>query len=416
MNCKSRRLFLFLTFALPVVIRGQFVDPLDVAQRAVSKAIWAMSQENATYRSFGDWGYEGGAIVRGLWEIFDTFPELNSVESFLHSHLNYFLQDPDERGYKILNDIPLGANLTDLEGSPWGYSIGDEIVLFPIGYADRLRFAKDASQFTYADDFKVINDTVHEYVYGYPFHLDDGTISRPISWIGEGYFEPDRHTLWVDDSFMGTSLTTSLSLETGDPEYVIDSARQLLNFRDYLIIESDLDELYYHGYDNSSGDMSCCKWGRGDGWALIAKMEALEVMDIMGLTFYPEYDQLLTDFRNHCDGLWRVQDPEGRWHNVLTNSSTYMETSATAMYMTAFVKGIERGWIGSTPYSDSVIRAWNALAPTVLPDGEVLYIQPGTGIKADESGYEPRDTEYENCSPGLGAVLRAIAAAGRFFT
>ena len=34
--------------------------------------------------------------------------------------------------------------------------------------------------------------TVERYVYGYPNHLGDGTVSRGISWFGEGFLEPTR--------------------------------------------------------------------------------------------------------------------------------------------------------------------------------------------------------------------------------
>ena len=46
--------------------------------------------------------------------------------------------DPNEFGYKILNNIPLEGPLDDVLGLyPWMFSIGDIIALFPIGYADR---------------------------------------------------------------------------------------------------------------------------------------------------------------------------------------------------------------------------------------------------------------------------------------
>ena len=43
------------------------------------------------YRHFGSWRYEGGSIVRGLWELHDVFPQELDLEPFLHQHLNHFL-------------------------------------------------------------------------------------------------------------------------------------------------------------------------------------------------------------------------------------------------------------------------------------------------------------------------------------
>ena len=37
------------------------------------------------------------------------------------------------------------------------------------------------------------------------------------------------------------------------------------------------------------------------------------------------------------------------------------------------------------------------------------YTKSGTGIKNTEEGYTPSSTEYSHASPGVGAVLIAIA-------
>ena len=38
--------------------------------------------------------------------------------------------------------------------------------------------------------------------------------------------------------------------------------------------------------------------------------------------------------------------------------------------------------------------AWDGIASRVLHDGEITLIIGGTGIKSDEAGYEPTDTDY----------------------
>ena len=54
----------------------------------------------------------------------------------LHEHLNYFLEDPHEFGFRILHNESLTYNDTS-SVLPWLYSIGDNIGLFPIAFADR---------------------------------------------------------------------------------------------------------------------------------------------------------------------------------------------------------------------------------------------------------------------------------------
>ena len=41
-----------------------------------------------------------------------------------------------------------------------------------------------------------------------------------------------------------------------------------------------------------------------------------------------------------------------------------------------------------------VILAWDGIASRVMLDGEITLIIGGTGIKSEEAGYEPTDTDY----------------------
>ena len=67
---------------------------------------------------------------------------------------------------------------------------GDTIGLFPIVFGDRQRYANSSASQTYRhDDLYVMEETVKKYIFGYPWHLEDGTISRPYSWPSEGLVE-----------------------------------------------------------------------------------------------------------------------------------------------------------------------------------------------------------------------------------
>ncbi|CAM6053220.1 unnamed protein product [Sphagnum tenellum] len=66
------------------------------------------------------------------------------------------------------------------------HSIGDFVGLFPITYADRLKYARDL---TWTPSSRsMIRVVVETHIYGFPYHLDDRTISRP-TWAG-GLFDP----------------------------------------------------------------------------------------------------------------------------------------------------------------------------------------------------------------------------------
>ena len=106
-------------------------------------------------------------------------------------------------------------------------------------------------------------------------------------------------------------------------------------------------------------------------------MEALIGMEELGMTSDPDYKTLLRQFVDHSLGLQQVQSLEtgpllksktnysgmsevnhcmlaGLWPNILTNSSTFSETSASGMFLTALITGVERGWLERAEFEQTV--------------------------------------------------------------
>ena len=125
-------------------------------------------------------------------------------------------------------------------------------------------------------------------------------------------------------------------------------------------------------------------------------------------------DELLLMYKRHGSGLLHVQSEDGRWHNILTNNNTFLETSASAMFLTGLGRGLRHGWLEEDDevVMDSLERAWSAVAGNVKDDGVIEGIIGGTGIQDTEDDYSPDNTDYSKASPGVGAVLRAIAEVG----
>ena len=164
-------------------------------------------------------------------------------------------------------------------------------------------------------------------------------------------------------------------------------------------------------------------------------MMQVEVIDALSASRWPGAKAASTAaiaaFRSHCEALaqvqvrdhpsvsshllvvrWSeeflwVQAPDGRWHQVLTNSSTYLESSGTAMYIVSMAQGVERGWLDESKFSAVIAKAWEGLATQIHDDGVVEGICDGFGIHAFESDYEAAPTLYGKSQPGLGSVLKA---------
>ena len=80
--------------------------------------------------------------------------------------------------------------------------------------------------------------------------------------------------------------------------------------------------------------MSCCVWGRGHGWAVLATTELLAAAAELGLD--TEVVAAVTSlYCRHARLLLGAQSEDtGLWHNIITDTETFTETSASAMFLT----------------------------------------------------------------------------------
>ncbi|XP_023335354.1 uncharacterized protein LOC111706677 isoform X2 [Eurytemora carolleeae] len=371
--------------------RGQLSPPgaedlLEVAGRLCTAVQYGMEHSNwFHYRNFGTWSYEGAMVTRGLWELQDTLPDLN-LEPFLHKHLDFFLEEEDEFGYRILHNESLTYNDSSVV-LPWIYSIGDNIGLFPVVYVDRLKYGTLQGGHTVEEDVYVISEVVEKYIYGYPWHLPDGTISRPITWMEEGFLDMRGGGVWVDDMHMGTALLIEYALISNDISHLVYAGHQLLLMS--AILQDELG-LMRHGYHFWTDHYSCCFWARGNGWALVAFTEFLSAADSMDLvTHDPDmYMRVMDLYNSHLGAILGRRGENGLWTNILTNNSTFFETSASAMFMMSLSRGYRNGWIYvDQDFTDTILQTWNSLLNNILQDGTVTNIIGGTGIKDNEEGY-----------------------------
>lgn len=185
---------------------------------------------------------------------------------------------------------------------------------------------------------------------------------------------------------------------------------------------------------------SCCKWGRANGWGLMSHVEVLSALEatpdhdsfsqvyllkhcanlgIRGWLYSPSpWDtthprpQVQSDFEHSIDSMIRFQDPSGLWHQVVNDSSTFLETSVTAMMTASLGHGLQAGWLKNTSIRwSALLKGWSGIKSRVTANGTVIGVCMGTGIEPNASGYNARGTDFYQSSPGgVGAVLKAAAS------
>ncbi|PTX98527.1 glycoside hydrolase family 88 protein [Opitutus sp. ER46] len=227
--------------------------------------------------------------------------------------------------------------------------------------------------------------------------LEDGTFWRP-AMTDEDKLWP-LGTIWADDLYMSCPFLVRYAAFTGKPQHRTDAARQILNMAARL---QDADGVWFHGYSVVRREASPFKWGRANGWAMVATVETLSALP----EDHPARADLLAVFRRHAAGIARLQGESGCWRQILDRPETWEETSCTAMFAYCFARGAHRGWL-PPEYRRAAERAYASIARTkVTPAGAVNGTGEGTGISLKLDYYLNRRRPDDDLH-GRGAVLLA---------
>ncbi len=238
-----------------------------------------------------------------------------------------------------------------------------------------------------------------DYISNKQLRLNDGTLAR---------HRPKPYTLWLDDLFMSVPALAQMWKLTGEQKYLDDAVLQVVNFSK-LMFNTD-QGLYMHGYVTGMSEHPEFKWARANGWAILTKVELLDVMP----KDHPEYETILNLLKAHVAGLAKVQSGYGYWHQLLDKPDSYLETSATAIFTYSIAKAINEGWIDSEAYGPIISLAWNAVSAKINERGQVEGTCVGTGMGFDPAFYYARPINVY-AAHSYGPVLLAGAEMIRLY-
>lgn len=226
------------------------------------------------------------------------------------------------------------------------------------------------------------------------------------------YSVPGYPDAWVDSLFHITANLVLYTQLSGDQTYLEEAVYQVKHF--FLNLQDPDTGLMAHGYfDLSPKDYEVPRfeqdefWARGNGWALTSIVDLLVAMD----TAHPDYAGLLLRAQKLAQALSEAQGADGRFHTLLTKSSTYYETAGTALILYGLARGVNTGLFderarevvvtGSRSLLDNTLlwRSGNSLA-------EVRYTSIGTNPSPGWYRWVPRARQVNY---GVGAWLMLAA-------
>jgi unsaturated rhamnogalacturonyl hydrolase len=192
----------------------------------------------------------------------------------------------------------------------------------------------------------------------------------------------NKEQLWDDTLFMTVLFLAKMAEVTGNALYREEAEYQFLLHIKYL---ADPETgLWYHGW-SFDGRHAFGKnlWARGNCWYTAGAVEFLEIVKTVGGSVRRFVIQTL---EAQVKPLQRLQAADGMWHTLLTDPSSYVETSATAGFGYGILKGVRLGLLDRS-FEETGRRAAEAVLARIEADGTVAQVSYGTAIGDDSEHY-----------------------------
>jgi len=184
----------------------------------------------------------------------------------------------------------------------------------------------------------------------------------------------DRWT-WCDALFMAPATWAGLAAVTGEKAYLDFMLREWRATDDYLY--DPIEKLYYRDdrfFEKREENGQKVFWSRGNGWVLAGYARLLPLIP----NDHPERPRLIARFREFATRIRDNQPVDGLWRSSLLDPARYpeAETSGSGLFCYAFAWGINNGVLDRETFAPAALRAWDALAAHVRPDGMLTHVQP----------------------------------------
>ena len=180
--------------------------------------------------------------------------------------------------------------------------------------------------------------------------------------------------LWDDTLFMAVLFLANAGRILRRNDYLEEVAYQFLLHAKYLT--DTTTGLWYHGFTfEGRHNFSKALWGRGNAWVTAAIPVFLEI----ARPAPPVFRFLQSALEQQVVALLPLQEKDGMFHTLLTDPSSYVETSATSGFGYGILKGIHDRILPEKylPIAEAAVRA---TINNIDDEGVVLQVSGGTPI------------------------------------
>lgn len=200
-------------------------------------------------------------------------------------------------------------------------------------------------------------------------------LKTPRSQDGGVSHRTETVELWDDTVYMLSMFLLEMYRLTGDDKYIADFTQQVKIHSYHLANKTsglwlhgwDADNIDYDdkcsqvGWANKTTRQSANYWGRANGWVAMALADALSTIPKTSI----HWKFLKKEFISLMEKLPALQNKTtGHWYQLLifpNDADNFQESSCTAMFSYAMLKGMEMDILNRKNYQPVVDLAYNGL-------------------------------------------------------
>ncbi|WP_424245961.1 unsaturated rhamnogalacturonyl hydrolase [Elusimicrobium posterum] len=207
--------------------------------------------------------------------------------------------------------------------------------------------------------------------------------------------------MWLDGIYMASPFAAQYGASFNEYKLIDEAARQIT-----LIAKKTYDPktgLYYHGWDEAKAQywadpetgLSSNFWSRSIGWYMMGMVDTLDFIP----KNHPKRAEIINILRGLAASIENYRDPEtGMWFQVTDKGGAkgnYVESSASAMFIYAWAKGANKGYLDAS-YSEKAQAAYRQFLETFIKQNcnGTISVTKGCAV-AGLGGNAYRDGSYE---------------------
>lgn len=194
----------------------------------------------------------------------------------------------------------------------------------------------------------------------------------------------NENEMWIDTIFMTLLFLNKMGQKYNNQQWIDESIHQVLMHIKYLYDKET--GLFYHGWTfNQRNNFGGIFWCRGNSWFTAG---ILDYLDMFNGTLNAGVKEFILDtYKSQVHALKKLQGKSGLWHTVLTDPTSYEETSGSAAIVAGILKGIRYGILNDS-YLPCARKAIKGILKNIDKDGTVLNVSGGTGMGYDAAHYK----------------------------